>query len=53
VFKISPRDFWGMTPVEFWWCYPQQAETPSGGMSKEWLEWAMRKYPDRKGPTDG
>lgn len=38
LWKISPRDFWDMTLVEYWWLhasYMEQHQRQSGALTKE------------------
>lgn len=37
VFGISPRDFWQMTPIEFWWAFEEEKEL-GDVLNSEWLE---------------
>lgn len=44
--KLSPRDFWELTPNEFWAIYHALFDKPKTGMSRTEFSDLMRKVPD-------
>jgi len=45
--RLSPRDFWAMTPVEFFAMTGGMRATKAG-LDRTGLEGLMRRFPDRR-----